>query len=363
VKNILITAAGCPGFYSVQKAIKSIDFLSSGLMIHGCDMNPKSIGLKFCDKYFIAPKGSSEKYVSKLFEYCSGNKIDLIIPCSDEELIPLARSKQIFASIGCNVLACSETSLETILNKQKLFEFLKSGPVKNHIPKSFICNNVNDFKRHYERLKDEGCNVCIKPTIAHGGRGFRVISDVRKEDLFEQKASHGTMSYKSLVEVLSDGGDTFPDLMVMEYMCGTEYSVDCSKNEKFTTVPRTREIIQDGICVAGTTIENEKLIDLSEKIYNLLGIRYHANIQYRYDHTGNPKLLEVNPRFSGTMEHCRGAGVNFAEIAIRESFGLPAVDYSIKWQTRMTRVWQEVFSYEHGSRNSDNENKLYHRSL
>ena len=88
MKNILLTAAGCPGFYSVKNAIKSIDFLFNSLTIHGCDMNPKSIGLKFCDKCFIAPKGSCETYIPKLFTYCSDNKIDLLIPCSDEELVP-----------------------------------------------------------------------------------------------------------------------------------------------------------------------------------------------------------------------------------------------------------------------------------
>ena len=46
------------------------------------------------------------------------------------------------------------------------------------------------------------------------------------------------------------------------------------------------------------------------------------------------------------MEHCRAAGINFVEVAIRDILKLPPLNYTIKWKTNMMRVWNELFWYK-----------------
>ena len=43
--KILITASGSPGFITVKKSLEKCENLQSGYVIHGCDINPSSIGL------------------------------------------------------------------------------------------------------------------------------------------------------------------------------------------------------------------------------------------------------------------------------------------------------------------------------
>ena len=100
--RILITAAGSPGFITVKKSLEKCENLKFGYSVHGCDINPNSIGLRLIDedKTFISQKGTSDNYIAHIYDYCLKNKIDLIIPCADEELVPLATSKRIFEKIN-----------------------------------------------------------------------------------------------------------------------------------------------------------------------------------------------------------------------------------------------------------------------
>jgi len=349
VKNILVTAAGSPGFITVQKAIRSTVSMSDDLVIHGCDMNPDSIGLKMCDESFVSFGGSSSRYVANMLEYCTKNNIDLIIPCSDEELLPLSRYKHVFESKGCGVLVPSEESLLVVLNKSKLFKFCTNRGMERYVPKHYSCNNEHQLLNAYEELTKNGYNACVKPAQAHGSRGFRVISNrpCSRSDFLNKKVDSYHISIDDLCKTLSCTDDSrFPELLVMEYLSGVEYSVDCFKRQNdFLCIPRTREIIKDGICVFGTVTENKELMSASEELYNELKLEYNANLQFKYDDHEEPKLLEINPRFSGTMEHCRAAGVNLVEVALHEILGIEHLSYDIKWGTEMTRVWKEVFRH------------------
>lgn len=350
IRNILVTAAGSPGFISLHKALHSIQEICNDIVVHGCDINANSIGLKLCDKSFITVKGSSNQYISNLLSYCQNNNIDLIIPCSDEELIPLSSSKHLFENIGCQVLVSSSQSLETILDKSLLFNFCSNNALNDYVVHHYVCNNVEDLIVKYNKLKNLNYQVCVKPTKTHGSRGFKIISEsisISKEDFFNKKLNPHYISLDSLCDILSQGDGTFQDLFVMEYLPNQEYSVDCCKTQnEFLCVPRTREIIKEGICVAGTVTKNTELINAAHHLYRALGLTYHANIQFKYNNNGEPKLLEINPRFSGTMEHCRAAGINFVEVAIRDILKLPPLNYTIKWKTNMMRVWNELFWYK-----------------
>jgi carbamoyl-phosphate synthase large subunit len=347
--NILVTAAGCPGFITICKAIRSSPLPNS--IIHGCDMNNDAVGLYFADKSFVVPRGDSEDYISIVKKYCIDNNINLIIPASDTELLPLSLNRETFESIGCKILVAPQSSLESILDKSFLYkECKKNNDLKKIIPHFNVCSNTTELKLAYDNIASSFDNVCVKPARAHGSRGFRIISSIEsKKEFFSNKPSASKISFESLYKIMNQGSEDFPSLLVMEYLSGEEFSVDCvSYNGKFHCVTRRRDIIKDGICSSGTVVKKQDLIDLSEIIYKNFGLKFNANIQFKYDSSGNPKLLEINPRVSGTMELCRGAGVNFVYAAIADSLNLnlPVDYFSVNWGTRMERVWEEIFYNE-----------------
>ena len=162
------------------------------------------------------------------------------------------------------------------------------------------------------------------------------------------------------MNILKEGDGTFPKLLVMEYLPGEEFSVDCIKSDnEFYCVTRRRDIIKDGICSSGEAIKKDDLIILSKDFYQKLDLEYNVNLQFRYDSAGNPKLLEINPRLSGTLELCRGAGVNFVSLGLDALLEIDSKkSVEIKWGTKMQRVWEEVFFFEDETFTLENVNDV-----
>ncbi len=346
--KILITAAGSPGFLSFCKSLKQNN-LGLDIEIHSCDANPESIGFNFSSSYFVAPFGDDAEYIPKVYEYCFMNDISVIIPCSDTELIPLSQNIKTFEEIGCKILTSEERSLIRVLDKSNLLEeCLKDDSLKSLCPEYFECKNYLEFKKAYKNISSTGKKVCIKPSKSYGSRGFRVIEELETPyELFGKKASFNKITYKNLKEILKKGD--FPPILVMEYLEGEEFSVDCLKFfSDFYCVSRRRDSVTNGICSTGEAVYRKELIDFSEILCDKFKLAYNVNIQFKYDSCGNPKILEINPRVAGTMELSRGAGINFIEIALCKALSIiPQKDnYKVKWGIKMKRVWEEVFSLE-----------------
>ena len=347
--NILLTAAGSPVFIPAFKSLRANPNLKD-LKIHTCDMNTEALGLKIADAFFYVPPGNSTEYIPAVYSYCKENQIDLIIPAADEELSQLSQNKEMFLNIGCKILVSSSHTLKTIQNKASLYNACRrSLSLPEIIPEFRVCNDLSSFKHHYDKIRSLGHKVCVKPAFAHGSRGFRVIEDLpSKADFFNKKSNSRSITYDFFCSILAQDKDPIPDLLVMEYLPGEEFSVDClAKDGKFYCVTRRRDTIVDGICSVGTVIKKLDLIEKAQNLYERLDLQYNANIQFRYDAGGNPKLLEINPRVAGTMELCRGAGVDFVGLAVNQALDFEEIsNISVEWGTTMNRVWQEIFHAE-----------------
>ncbi|MEI9912501.1 MAG: ATP-grasp domain-containing protein [Bacteroidota bacterium] len=59
-------------------------------------------------------------------------------------------------------------------------------------------------------------------------------------------------------------------------------------------------------------------------------------------------ILEINPRVQGTISAGLGAGINLPVLAIKQELGLRIreEELQVRWGTKFTRYWSEVFSSE-----------------
>ena len=78
----------------------SIKFLkknsSHNIKVIGTDLSSNAIGKHFCDKFYKVPKSSSKDYIKHILKIASKNKINIIIPTSDEESLALSKIKNVF---------------------------------------------------------------------------------------------------------------------------------------------------------------------------------------------------------------------------------------------------------------------------
>jgi carbamoyl-phosphate synthase large subunit len=180
--------------------------------------------------------------------------------------------------------------------------------------------------------------VVIKPPGSNGMRGVRIIDEAvdLKRLYYEEKPSSLCVRMDHMRQVL---GGEFPELMVMEHLPGTEYTVDVFHGDDILAIPRRRDRIVSGITFAGTVERREDIIQSSERLARSLGLDYAFGFQYKLDNEGTPKLLECNPRVQGTMVLSTLAGANMIYAAVMKALGEPVPSMRVTWGTRLMRYW------------------------
>ena len=339
--SLLVTGAGAPGFPGITKALRKNG--ERNIRIVATDMKPDVVGYYLADAHYQVPPGDVPSYIDEMLKIVEKEKIDVVLPLCTNELLPLARNVKRFEEIGAKVLVSKPESLEIAINKGKLYSYLKG----EFVPEFYIAKTVEEFEEAAERLGYPEKPFVFKPTISHGSRGFRIVMPNvdRKKILFEQKPTNVYASYDEIIKVLEDGG--FPELVVMEYLPGDEYSIDMVGKDGDTiyTVPRKRVEIKQGISYTGIIEKNEELIEASNEVYRQLKLDYNINMQFKKSLDGTFKIIEINPRVSGSLIFCVGAGVNLPYFGVKLLLGEEIPKVEIKWGTRVYRHWEEIFVY------------------
>jgi len=139
---------------------------------------------------------------------------------------------------------------------------------------------------------------------------------------------------------------SFGELLVMEYLSGPEYSVDSlvKHGESLVIIPRRRVETKLGISSVGVVEKNEEIIEVTRKINKALKFNYNINIQLKYGADGAPKLIEINPRVSGTICLSAATGPNLPYLAIKLCLGEKISIPKINWGLTMIRCWDELYS-------------------
>lgn len=195
-------------------------------------------------------------------------------------------------------------------------------------------------------------NVCFKPPVSNGLRGFRILTKKinRVDALLKEKPNSVFRSFEEVMPVLKEA-DSFPALLVMEYLPGDEYSVDvlADRGTPLIVVPRFREEITGGISSVGIVVQDKEIDEYSRRIVSSLKLHGNIGLQFKRDQNGVPKILESNPRVQGTIVLCTAAGANLVYGAVNVALGEDIAQPTIAWGTKMVRHWEEVYYRIDGS--------------
>ena len=296
--------------YHFIEAIKNnpdgIDF-----EIYGTHPNRNTVYLHVCDYAEIEPEVNGEEYINFCLEFCKKHGIDVFIPY--QHALEISQAILRFQEIGTKVMVCEDfASMEIISHKGKLYESFVDNGLGHLVPEYRVVQNAAQFMEEYKRLRSLGKVVCIKPADGRGGEGFRIIRDAEDTiiDLFGHISHY--ISFNEAYKILSKQ-DRFEELMVMEYLSGYEFSIDCLSydGQLLAAVPRKKE--------EGRIRQLEdipELMEIAGKVNDIYQIPYVYNVQIKYNN-GLPKLLEINPRMSGGLHISSLSGVNFAYLALK----------------------------------------------
>jgi hypothetical protein len=144
--------------------------------------------------------------------------------------------------------------------------------------------------------------IFLKPSVDEGGKGARLVANREELDFFLARTS-------------------IP--IVMEYLPGEEYTVDCFTDRhgrlRFAGA-RTRERVWAGISVRSRSLDDEPAIQaIAARINERLRFRGLWFFQLKRDSLGQLRLLEISSRVAGTMNLYRARGVNFPLLTVYDA--------------------------------------------
>ena len=110
-------------------------------------MSPYAPAIYFADAHYIVPSIYNEKYLDTVLDICCKEKIDAITTLIDPEIEILAANRNVFESIGVQVLAPYSETAALCFDKYKLFQYLKSL----NIP---TANTYGSFSEAHQAIND-----------------------------------------------------------------------------------------------------------------------------------------------------------------------------------------------------------------
>lgn len=328
------------GTFSDLRMLK--DIVDFNIEVITADLSDKdSVGFALTGKKITIPHGNDPCYIERLLGICGEENITTIIPQRWDELQALSANMKLFENRGIKVLVTEDIEkLITANNKKSLYDFFKG---RDFIPDYVPVSNLKELEDALSRLGYPLSPVCIKPVLGEGGKGVKIVTS-ENIDIFNDMSGGTKISFDILKQQIMKAHE-IPPLLATEYLPGTEYSVDCvSKGgEAYVCIPRQRLETSIGVATISLIERNEELIELSREIISKLNLSYNVNLQFKYSACGRPKLVEVNPRVSGSLVANLGAGVNMLELALKLAYDMPLEDININWGTKMIRYWDQIF--------------------
>lgn len=256
------------------------------------------------DYYEIEKEYLSDKeYLNFCLNFCKKHKIDIFFV--RYKATELSQYVESFKNIGVKVTFVTDFDTYKLLdNKVYTYEAIKEDNIIA-IPPYGIATTYKEYINLYNEIRDSGFDVCIKPLDGVGGVGFKRI----KEDLTAyDELIHGSFTTisKERADFMFKTKHNFEPLMVLGYLDGDEYSIDClaSNGVLIDAIPRVKinnytQLIKP----------DKELIEIARKFTKKFKLNNIFNIQVKY-HKNKLYLIEINTRMSGGIFKSCMSGIN-----------------------------------------------------
>ena len=267
-------------------------------LVMATDCSELAPALYEADKYFIVPKIENANYLDIILSICKENKIKMVLSLIDPELSILAKYKQNFLDIGTIPIVSDYDIVEMCLDKYSMYQFLIENGFKTI--RSYI--DKDDF------YKDLDAGIINYPVFVKPIKGSASIN-INKVNSKEEVES---LFYR------------FDNLMIQEFMEGTEYGADVYtdliSNEPVAIFTKEKIKMRAGETDKSISIKDEKLFQLINTFVKKVGFKGIIDIDI-FKINNEYYISEVNPRFGGGYPHAYECGVNVPRMIINNFEG------------------------------------------
>jgi carbamoyl-phosphate synthase large subunit len=238
---------------------------------------------------FAVPDVHESGWVEALSCGVGKHNVDYIFPAHDDVVLALAQNS---SKIDAKIVSSPLSTCLICRSKSKTYERFK-----DLLPVPRVYGHPSDVDRF---------PVFVKPDKGQGSQDASRVDNLGTLEVFLKNK---------------------PNLIIMEYLPGKEYTVDCFTDRRKGLIfcgGRERIRVRSGISMNSRPVDVKTSLEF-RRIANIISdeLEFHGAwfFQLKIDSFGNFKLLEIAPRIGGTMATNRVLGVNFALLSIFEQEG------------------------------------------
>ncbi len=300
-----------------------------GLVIIGSHTRADFGPLSECHVVELEPEGlSATAYVSWCLDFCRRQRVQVFVP--GRMKMDIADQRAAFEAQGTRLIVAGDSATMRLLEDKG--RFLEQVPAGVRVHRFSRVRTWAEFAAACTVLESDGLPVCFKPATGIFGLGFYVL-DEGMTPLKRLLNSESHRISKIELRAVLDPAETFPELLVMEYLGGAEFSVDvlAEAGEVKAMVCR-RKPLNGRIHISGTSRtvfvaegasqvmarepEVEAMVRTLVAHFHLGGL---LNVQFRCraERPEQPCLLEINGRMSGGLPYVALSGLNLPLLAVK----------------------------------------------
>lgn len=299
--NVLITCGSSPIMSEVIPLVNSITGVKSIILVDAEEIK----FLHGAKKSYVVPLGNSPKYIDSISVIIKDESIDKILVGSDDEAMAISQIEWLRIKSHLD----KPEKIRLILNKYDLHNrIFESENGKKLVPRYV---KLTDYKS-LNKFIDSFGSAIIRPVSGRGSRGLSHIVPGNVSNQFPRAISIDDFSFQES-----------EDYFITEYLPGDKYSADCIFDDGQL---RTIMIRNNGTQVKykPPTMNAVPLADASinkfaENIGRALHLDGFHQIECGLDNTGNPRLIEINPRLDASLPITVCFSENFYELVITKA--------------------------------------------
>lgn len=290
----LITGAGSELAFSIFKAL---GLSSVPMRLVACDIGSNALGLYWADKSYLVPpvRQNPERYLRAVEEIVRREEVKVIFPTPDHELefLPSHRDK-FYRECRCWIMVNPPQEMARFNDKWSAYQWY----VEQGLPTPLTVRGDNSEEVECF-LSSVSFPIVLKPRRGGGSRSVFFVQNFSELQKYLPVVPHPLLQ-----EFMAPGSE--------EYTAGTFRT----RNGRIDVIILRREL-KFGMTYKAEVVFDKELEEFCRYVIEHTNLEGPNNIQFRRTDNG-PKILEINPRFSGTAGIRAHFGFNEPEMVIRE---------------------------------------------
>lgn len=260
---------------------------------------PKRKLLAFFDA--TQPEKSLEALKSELEKY----HYDMVIPLNDDIAILLSKHKKELSKYTVPIVEDWDT-FQFACDKLITMKVCMDNGIP--CPKTFT--SLDDFLEAEDIIHYP---IVVKPRTGQAAVGF-----------------HTSNSKEDVVDYFQKAEQKYGPMLIQEYIPQTDIQYKCEmyvdRNGKIKAAcvfAKNRWYpVDGGSSTLNTTVDRPDIVETCKRLLEKIGWKGYADIDLIQDpRDDTAKVMEINPRITGSVKICYAAGVNFSKLILQDFNG------------------------------------------